>query len=192
MTQQDVEKKERASASKASHSKKNSASSSAAKPQRKALAKRSKKAASPSDEAGYSSDSEEEDVPEENLPEDNTEEIQYDQKAILDNPAKSALSSMALLSPRRSPRHAVERTDDIPSAPAKPKMLSKTAAKRKKAFEEDEMPAKKAKKVIPETVDEPQEYDHMPFIDILDSVAYEAIPEAIESLRCHLMLSNWQ
>ena len=154
------------------------------KPRRKALAKRTKKAANSSDEAGYSSDSEEEEVPKENLPKENTEEIQYDQQAILDNPNKSALPSKALLSLRRSPRHAVEWSNDIPSVSAKPKMLSKTSAKRKKASaEEVDVPTKKAKKNVPKTVDEPQEYDHMLFMDILDSVAYEAKPEAIESLE---------
>ena len=113
LTQQDVEKKkERASASKASALKKNTAAASdAAKPRKKTLAKRSKKAANSSDDGGYSSDFEEE-GPEENLPKKNAEEVQYDQKAILDNPTKSTLSK-ALLSPRRSPRHAVEKAGDM-------------------------------------------------------------------------------
>lgn len=65
-----------------------------------------------------------------------------------------------------------------------PKALSKTSAKRKMASpEEVDVPVKKAKKNVAEIVDEPQEYDHMLFMDILDNVAYEAKPEAIERLE---------
>lgn len=94
---------------------------------------------------------------------------------IIDKLAQSPSPSKGLLSPRRSPRHAVEILVDIPSVIEKPKTLTKTFVKQKKSTaEEVETTAKKAKTIVPAAKEEPHKYDFCLFIDIIESATYDA------------------